>query len=1147
LDPDTVVTVNGITAVVAPDRTFTAIVPLDHSAVFNRLFAEVTYQGVSKARKHLIVVAVDGVTSAAAPDGPTSPGSLALRVGNVGLAQIEPVIEDLAASSLDITSAVMDQNPILENECVVYNWAGTCTHWGTANALEIGYESFSLDASSSGPYAVDIGFTVNDLFAEVDLDVRDGAGRRLLCGLEVYASSVDITSSVDLLPNSNDPRFVNVNQTSEPAVVLNGFGARFISGVCDDPFFGDIINFFVQPQLRGLITDAFIDNLKDPDISGPQDSIIADALETALAGVAIAGPIGDAIGATLTAPFSSIDEDSNGLTMVTDAAVTQPVLAEGAPDFGFSYALLNETQPSFDGLTPEGLPYGMGFGVSTTALNQILKAFIEGGMLSMTLTEFDLDGVIIPIDIAIMSTMIPEFATYGDPEDIVAVHITPTIAPLFTGRAGPNGEMAELRFGGLNVAFEVRGDPYPVTPLRVDVMFAAGTDFEFSPDGVTLAIGTLDQTTLDARLVVNAVAADDAALLETIESLLPFFAGPLADAIESFPIPALLGLDIVPVEVCLDGTWLALYADLQEKSSTTIQNVTKTWLGGPNNRLDGLFNVFEFRRRLSMQYTDRSIEAALRGFLGADACCWGADVNATTAPHYQIQFDIVSVPGEEWELELEQSIQGQFDLVEDSANSGFDGGGVTGFLNGGVVGATYSTSTGEFGSFDFIAIPPRVDHVHHASYFNTHQPFSGSNRTVLSGTGDTTVTLDLSFTIVAASDSNGVLPLADGDKVGIRFGKADTIDNHFGIGAYPGYGDRDFLRDGHKTYVRLTSAPTPFCGDGDVDPGEECDDANNDDGDGCAADCSAETGTPVCGNDVLEGVEFCEASDTVACTTLGTFIGGTAGCSATCMSWDVSTCTSPPASTCTVEYDLNATFEIGNTPIAAGDQINPNQQGLLVLEYRDDGNGNIIDGEVNVLHYWILNDFVVGGIVTVGTKVHGFAPSCNGEVTPEWRTVSSGFPARCEYTGNRVAVASGLLDRANGVINWDECNATSDYWAGSTAAFTPSDVSEGAGCLKGFRSVGNVTCAGNYCTFGGLAVGDNPQFDTWVQPMINGYGGVGTNGLTVSADPQLTDLSTPTGAAGGFQSWNVPNDAQSRTWVSWTASRNSASPNTTCN
>lgn len=37
-----------------------------------------------------------------------------------------------------------------------------------------------------------------------------------------------------------------------------------------------------------------------------------------------------------------------------------------------------------------------------------------------------------------------------------------------------------------------------------------------------------------------------------------------------------------------------------------------------------------------------------------------------------------------------------------------------------------------------------------------------------------------------------------------------------------------------------------FCGDGTLDPGEECDDGNNVDGDGCSADCTVERGDDGC-------------------------------------------------------------------------------------------------------------------------------------------------------------------------------------------------------------------------------------------------------------------------------------------------------------
>lgn len=51
-------------------------------------------------------------------------------------------------------------------------------------------------------------------------------------------------------------------------------------------------------------------------------------------------------------------------------------------------------------------------------------------------------------------------------------------------------------------------------------------------------------------------------------------------------------------------------------------------------------------------------------------------------------------------------------------------------------------------------------------------------------------------------------------------------------------------------------AATAICGDGVVDTGEECDDGNTTDGDGCAADCSNEPA--VCGDGVIQVGEGCD-------------------------------------------------------------------------------------------------------------------------------------------------------------------------------------------------------------------------------------------------------------------------------------------------
>ncbi|HTJ81565.1 MAG TPA: DUF4215 domain-containing protein [Polyangiaceae bacterium] len=52
-------------------------------------------------------------------------------------------------------------------------------------------------------------------------------------------------------------------------------------------------------------------------------------------------------------------------------------------------------------------------------------------------------------------------------------------------------------------------------------------------------------------------------------------------------------------------------------------------------------------------------------------------------------------------------------------------------------------------------------------------------------------------------------------------------------------------------------APPTFCGDGVIDPGEECDDGNTRSGDGCSSSCTVEV-FDVCGDGVVGATEQCD-------------------------------------------------------------------------------------------------------------------------------------------------------------------------------------------------------------------------------------------------------------------------------------------------
>ncbi|KAH8722666.1 hypothetical protein GQ44DRAFT_711433 [Phaeosphaeriaceae sp. PMI808] len=97
---------------------------------------------------------------------------------------------------------------------------------------------------------------------------------------------------------------------------------------------------------------------------------------------------------------------------------------------------------------------------------------------------------------------------------------------------------------------------------------------------------------------------------------------------------------------------------------------------------------------------------------------------------------------------------------------------------------------------------------------------------------------------------------------------------HYGTGAYYGINGQKIM-EGRDPFPDPNPglAPTRYdvlkvcdlysescfaiCGDGILSPGEKCDDGNNIDNDGCAANCQSYTNT-LCGNGVLDKGEQCD-------------------------------------------------------------------------------------------------------------------------------------------------------------------------------------------------------------------------------------------------------------------------------------------------
>ncbi|MGH6739103.1 MAG: hypothetical protein ACREDY_08735, partial [Bradyrhizobium sp.] len=392
------------------------------------------------------------------------------------------------------------------------------------------------------------------------------------CGLRLTANAMLLSGEYALQPLASDPSSIDVNLVTPMNVVFSGFDHTFTSGICDAPVIGDIIN-AILPDIQSTATDGIKGFLSDPDGSGPQDSPIAAGIQSVLAGISITGPVGEGLGLQLQSPLFEVLEDPAGITLGSDSRFQvsvgsgpgQCIPPPGTPDLTASYSKA-AAFPTFGSTTPVShAVYGMGIGISTAGFNQLLRGQTECGLMRTSLTTIDLDGSGPAPPVAVTSTLlsliIPEFAQL--PADTpLRIDIAPTIAPIVTGNAGPNGELTELKIA--QVSMKVVEPGPEITWLEGALDARLGFNLAFLPDGSGLAITLSEPQTSDLTISVidNPLGASES----QVETVLPALVRPLipqlAGALSGFPLPQFFGLSLQGVEVSRTGQFLALYANL---------------------------------------------------------------------------------------------------------------------------------------------------------------------------------------------------------------------------------------------------------------------------------------------------------------------------------------------------------------------------------------------------------------------------------------------------------------------------------------------------------------------------------------------------------------------------------------------------------
>jgi hypothetical protein len=554
------VRVNGTLATYnATAGTWSVTLPLDASAVVNPFLATLTRisDGKLLSRHRIVVHAGESVA-----DGSFSNEGVGLRLNDSGLDQLEPVITSLV--DLDLATLLPAGTVVIDNYC----YATFIGCLGRVDAIIEGSPPPSI-----GSFGIDIDSQTNQAFGDINLNnlyvrarVVAVSGIGFTCYVTIQAATTDILGNYTLEPKAGDPSNVDVQQQGPANVVFGGFSdttdcAGFLGGVVE--FFIDLL----VGDIQDLMEPAFEDFLNAPDANG--NTPVAGAIETALQGIEIAGPIGEGLNVALDAPLFKVAEDNDGITLGSHARVTSDVGSPGCTppagtaDLQASYHR-NEAFPSFGATTPPpagGVPYDLGITISTSAFNQLLKAQIECGLLRIELTEIDLGGGPLPLNAGFLSILIPELGGL-DPATPLRVVLQPTLSPFLTGNAGPGGELGEVRVG--HYALELRVDTAANTLLLGGALdFRAGLDMGFAAGQLSFSISEVAPTDITVAILDNALGTNETTLSLTLPFLISSVLPSLGDSLGAFPIPGFFGMALQGVDVRrLDSGFYALFTDL---------------------------------------------------------------------------------------------------------------------------------------------------------------------------------------------------------------------------------------------------------------------------------------------------------------------------------------------------------------------------------------------------------------------------------------------------------------------------------------------------------------------------------------------------------------------------------------------------------
>lgn len=784
--PGGVLTVNGNVVPVAADKSWSTSIPATAASYTTTIHVEYTDPDGAYSQQRRTIV-----TGPKLDKGEFAPNGVGMKFTNTGLGQLGPMIQDLAGGAFDIGPMLMAQHPLFTTSQTGINATGEATEG------ELGDVSITTSATDGGVAAH---IVAKDLFVGINMKLTGLISTTCYLEVRVPVSNIDATFS--LSPLAADPSKVDVNLLGTPTVDTPVVTHQFMSGQCDpNSTLGPLINAVAGSSIQSTVNSAFVSALSN---QGAVKSPLASAIQEALGGISIAGPVGDAVKSTLDAPFTQINTDASGIDFRSNARFTtnigteanQCVPAPGAPTLPATYDVPGD-YPTLGATSPDGQNYGLALTVSASAFNQLLGSMTECGSLNSSITELAVGGQTLPVNSTILSLLVPAFGPGLPANTPMKIVVTPNYAPFLTSKAGPNGEPAELMLADLNIDFVQASNNKSWLQLSVDAPLGFNLTYDAATSSLKPVLVPPVAADVVARVQTNAINANEAGVTAIFPALFPSFVEPVTSTFQAFPLPSFLGLNLNIAQIARQGNSFVLYTNLDATPQTHLANVAITDQSYANYVLDGVFNTHEWRHELRKRTSSSSVKVAFKGVLGAHACCTTSAAEEWGYGAYQVDFDVVPANGDTWHVDLAQTVLGAHSHID--SNSGGARSQIQTVFTGEVSldnGSTWQSFNADVGPDMWQSWGMGYD----------YRPFSAAGARTVSGTAPTHVIVRYHVDMWVQSQSK-LVPALVGDQIAIRFGLNTSIAHDYTAGRYPGMGGRDITKDGWFGNITLTTTP----------------------------------------------------------------------------------------------------------------------------------------------------------------------------------------------------------------------------------------------------------------------------------------------------------------------------------------------------